>query len=77
MSKKITIVLSEKAEAYFDELKYSMPAKSDGSGTATHSQVINDALESLAAFEKHTGDQLWNWLGDNGYVHNAKQNEQP
>ena len=50
--KKITVTLSDKAEAYFDEIMYSLPKYADGSGMCTQSQVINYTLVSLQAAEK-------------------------
>ena len=50
--KKITVTLSDKAEAYFDEIMYSLPKYADGSGMCTQSQAINYALVSLQAAEK-------------------------
>lgn len=62
MSKKITVTLSDKAEKYLNELMYSLTGKNDK--PATQSECINESLETLAAFEKSTDDQLRNWLGD-------------
>lgn len=54
--RKITVTLSEKAEAYFNELMYSID---DGSGKpATQSDCINWALESHADFEANAGVDL-------------------
>ena len=50
--KKITVTLSDKAEAYFDEIMYSLPKYADGSGMCTQSQAINYTLVSLQAAEK-------------------------
>lgn len=50
--KKITVTLSDKAEAYFDDIMYSLPKYADGSGMCTQSQAINYALVSLQAAEK-------------------------
>ena len=61
MPKKITVTLSEKAEKYFDELRYSLETDK---GPATISQCINESLENLSDFEKETDNQLYNWLTD-------------
>lgn len=58
--KKITVTLSDKAEAYFDEIMYSLPKYADGSGMCTQSQAINYALVSLQAAEKKWEEELDN-----------------
>lgn len=61
--KRITVVLSPKAEKYLNELLYSLTGKDDK--PATQSQCINESLETLSDFEKLTEDQLSNWLDTN------------
>lgn len=65
MAKKITVTLSDKAERYFNELRYSLETDK---GPATISQCINESLETLADFEKVTENQLANWLDDFGKI---------
>lgn len=60
--KKITITLNDEAEAYFNEVAYSL----DG-GTAkvaSQSEVINHCLCELAAFEKTMEQDVTGFLSD-------------
>ena len=49
--KKITITLSDEAERFFNEIMYSLPKETDGSGMCTQSEAINYALLNLSIFE--------------------------
>lgn len=62
MSKKITITLSDKAEQYFNEVKYSLD-KGDGSNT-TNNDVINEILETNSDFERLEEQSVCGWIGD-------------
>ena len=62
MAKKITITLSDKAEAYFNEVMYSLTDENDK--PCNQSMAISESLETLAVFEKVTDNQLRNWVED-------------
>jgi hypothetical protein len=67
MSKRITIILSDKATDFFNLVMYGLEV-SDGKGStkpANQSQAISHCLEELALFEDFTEDQLTNWLMTN------------
>ena len=66
MSKKITITLTDEAEAYFNEVAYSLD-NGDGK-VATQSQVINHCLMELSLFEKLSGTDVTGYMRDNGYL---------
>jgi hypothetical protein len=64
MSKRLIIILSDKAEAYFNLVMYGLEVP-DGKGSTkppNQSQAISHCLEELALFEEFTEDQLTNWL---------------
>ena len=63
MSKKITITLSDKAEKYFNEVKYSLEPK--GFGIATNSEVINEILEVNGYFERLEDIDVCGWINEN------------
>jgi len=50
--KKITVTLSDEAEAYFNEIMYSLPKEEDGTGMCTQSDAINYALMALEDLEE-------------------------
>lgn len=62
MAKKITITLSDRAERYLAELKYSLEFDCK---VANQSQCVSHALEELAAFEDITADQITNYIQEN------------
>ena len=62
MSKKITVTLSDKAEAHFNEILYSLDGKDEK--PVTQSGAINYALESLADFEKEMECDILTYLSD-------------
>ncbi len=49
--KKITITLTDESERFFNEIIYSLPKETDGSGMCTQSEAINYALLRLQIFE--------------------------
>lgn len=68
MSKKITVVLSDKAAKYFNEVQYGLPKPNGEPGVATNSEVINYCLESLALFEENSGQDIIDYLKE-GWPH--------
>lgn len=60
--KTIRVTLSEKAEAYFNEVAYSLDF-GDGK-RLTNSQIINHCLEELADFEVTEGQPVTGYLED-------------
>lgn len=63
MPKKITVILSDKAEKYFNEVAYSLDF-GDGK-VATNSQVVNYVIETLAMVETVVGDPV-DFLSEQG-----------
>ncbi len=61
MSKTITITLTKAAEAYFNDIMYSLdlPHK-----RASHSDAINHALSELLFFEEINDQDLTSWMQD-------------
>lgn len=60
--KRLTIILSDKAEKYFNEVAYSLDY-GDGK-VATQSQVINHCMEELADFEEQIDQDVTGFLRD-------------
>lgn len=60
--KRLTIILSDKAEKYFNEVAYSLDY-GDGK-VATQSQVINHCMEELADFEEQIDQDVMGFLRD-------------
>jgi hypothetical protein len=56
--KKITVTLSDEAEAYFNEILYSLPKPGTEGDLCTQSDAINYALLSLQEFEKMFEDDF-------------------
>ena len=73
MSKRITVILSDKAEKYFNEVKSSLD-RGDGS-VATNNDVINEIMETNADFERLEGQSVCGWIGDNYPLYYKEQSE--
>ena len=56
--KKITVTLNDEAEAFFNEIMYSLAKEEDGTGMCTQSDAINYALLSLQEFEQMFEDDF-------------------
>lgn len=62
--KKITVLLSEKANQQLNEILYSLPKNNDGSGLCTQSAAINYCLESMKDFEDQMMIDILTFLQD-------------
>lgn len=62
--KKITITLSDAAEKYFNEVKYSLDINGN---IPTDSEVINHCLENLSDFEQHEDRSVVDYLHEKGF----------
>jgi hypothetical protein len=49
--KKITVILDDESEVYFNEIMYSLPKYKDGTGTCTQNQAVNYVFRSLKMVE--------------------------
>ena len=62
--KRITVELTEEAEKAFNEIMYSLPKNTDGSGTCTQSQAVSYALECVGLFEKTKETDIISFLNE-------------